>query len=319
MIETEIGIDIAKDSFDCGIELPGGKRLFAHFPVSKEFGEFENWLLANDAKCPHLYMEATGRYWEPLAFWAHSKGYLVTVLNPRYPRKFAESEGQYNKTDKQDANCILSYAKTKRGRLWSPPTPSFQELREISMALYGLEKQITASRNRLKSGISHKSVTGSLEQTIVLLKAQKADLERRATKVIKSDKTLKLQWQAIKQQKGIGEKTATKLISMIDFSKFQKGRQLVAFAGLAPKRFQSGKSVKKKDQISKIGHSKIRGAMYLPAIVASTHDPELKEMKVRMALEGKPRKVIFCAVMAKLLRTSFALVRDAMKESQMVS
>lgn len=316
MTANLVGIDVSCGQFDAVIEL-SDRRYHASFKdTGRGLSEFHKWLQKHNHTSPHLFLEATGRYWEPLAIWSRKQGWGVTVCNPRYIRKFADSQGEINKTDKKDAGTVLAFAQTRKSteiRIWDPPSAAVNQIREIQMVLEGECKTRTANINRSRSGITTATAKAVLKADIEHSKKSQNFLEREALAVIKADEKLNAMFKVITSIKGIGTKTAIVLLARVDFSLFQKGRQLVAFAGLAPRKYQSGKTVKKKDQISRVGHADLRAAMYLPAIVSMTHDPEMRKYKERLEQQGKPKKVIICAIMARLLRTVFALVRQLNK------
>jgi transposase len=314
---TNIGIDIGKDSFDACFD-KDNKRKYAQFKNSRTgMAEFHKWLKQNGIQAAHLYMEATGRYGEALAYWAFDLGWQVMIINPCRVRKFAESEGIYNKTDRVDAGCILDFSnstKTKKLRPWKPRSASQTELKEIMVELAGTEKMIGQVRNRSKSCIATGVLLIHMQETIAFLKKKKEWLVKRALEAVKKDPKLFQDFKTLKKIKGIGDKTALVLLARIDFDSFKKGRQIVAFAGLAPKKFQSGSTVRKRDMISRVGHADLRSAMYLPAVVAMTHDPDFAEYKQHLEQQGKPKKVIICAIMARLLRKAFAMIRESRRE-----
>jgi transposase len=314
---TNVAIDIGKESFDACVET-GGRRKKTQFKnTGSGRNDLHRWLKKHDVGGVHIFMEATGRYGEQLAFWAYGLGWKVTMINPYRMRKFAESEGIYNKTDSIDSSCILDFSHSAGAhnvRLWKPKSKAENELKEIHMELLGIEKMIGQERNRSKSCIATGLIKLCIRQNIEHLKAQKLKLERTALQLIKSDAKLHQAYKILVKIKGIGDKTAIKILARVDFDAFTKGRQLVGFAGLAPKKWESGKSVRKKEIISRVGHADLRSALYFPAIVAMTHDSEMAEYKKHLEFQGKHKKVIICAIMAKLLRKAFALIRDSKRE-----
>jgi transposase len=311
---TNVGIDIGKESFDACFEV-GTRRKMAQFKNTESgMSGLQKWLKENGVQEGHLFLEATGRYGDKLATWAHSLGWRVTMLNPCRTRRFAESEGIYNKTDRIDSGCILDYSNSARAkslRLWKPRSANENELKEILMELAGIEKMIGQERNRLKSCISSGLIKVVIKENIAHFKKQKELLYKRALATIKRDEKLCQDYKTLIKIKGIGDKTAIALLARVDFDSFRKGRQLVSFAGLAPKKHESGKSVRMKERISRVGHADLRAALYFPAVVAMTHDPEMAEYKRHLEQKGKNKNVIICAIMARLLRKAFALIRDS--------
>jgi transposase len=309
---TEIGIDISKATFDAAFHRSEKYEKAKFANNGKGRSEFHRWLKKNGITDPHLFMEATGRYGEALATWAHRQGWPVTVCNPRHVRRFAEATGEVNKSDPLDARCVTAFGRSceqKQRRLWQPRTSAHNELRELHMELEGVKRMITADRNRSKSCLRSPLVKELIKRNIAWLQKLKQDIEKRCLVVIKEDPQLSPLYRELKKIKGFGDKTVIVLLARIDFDQFKKGRELVAYAGLAPRKWESG-TMRKKEIISRVGHADLRAAMFLPAVVAMTHDPEIAEYKQHQKASGKPTKVIICAVMARLLRTAFARVRN---------
>ena len=78
-------------------------------------------------------------------------------------------------------------------------------------------------------------------------------------------------------------------------------RQLAAYAGLTPRERTSGSSVHRPPQLAKTGNSRLRRALYLPAIVAMRHNPAVHALAERLRARGKRPMVIVGAAMCKLL------------------
>ena len=60
----------------------------------------------------------------------------------------------------------------------------------------------------------------------------------------------------------------------------------------------------------------MRRAIYMPALVATGCNPDLKAKYDQLIRAGKPAKVALTAVMRKLLITANALLRDGRKWSE---
>jgi transposase len=310
---TKIGFDISEDKLDIAARINNRKihKVFAN--TARGRNDLHRWLKSADIAQVELYMEATGRYWEALANWAYKLGWQIFVINPRRIRQFAAAKLSYNKTDKLDAEAVLRFAETSEegeNLPWQPKSAAQLELRDIQMEISALDKMITAERARLKCGLISRTIKEFIQVNIKYLKGQRQRLLAMARQVIKNNPRLARQSKILQSQKGIGEKTAILLLSKFAYDRFDKGRQLVSMAGIAPAEFSSGKSVNRKQHISRVGHSDLRSALYFPAVSAMTHDPQMRELKKRLEAKGKCKKVIICAVMAQLLRIGFALIRD---------
>ena len=92
--------------------------------------------------------------------------------------------------------------------------------------------------------------------------------------------------------------------------RFAKTGQAVAFAGLDTQKHESGSSVHGKARLSKKGHSSIRRALYMPAIVAMTRTPWGKAFSNRLLAAGKPKKLVLGALMRKILAIAYGVLKS---------
>lgn len=317
-----IGIDISQEKFNTCLR-KGDSLHHAEFAMSgRGMDQFRQWLKKYGVDCPHLWMEATGRYFEPLAEWATKRNWKVTIANPRSIKQFSVSTLKTAKTDKLDARTILRFAEAASDeeiRFWSPKSAAFKSLRDIQMEISGLKKMIGQERNRLKCGLSNNFVREKIREIIDFLTAKLAELRREAMRVIKSDPELSHLSKQLKTIKGFGDVTITVLLAKIDFDLFSKGRQLVKFAGLHVDPWESGKIKKRQQCISRMGHADLRSALYLPALAAMKHDPRSIAIAEQLEKRGNSKKQIICALMARLLRVAFAVVRDSKRARLEVS
>lgn len=125
---------------------------------------------------------------------------------------------------------------------------------------------------------------------------------------IKSDAELHAKFKILVSIPGISAVTATAiLVEFPELGQTADGKA-AALAGLAPMARESG---------YRRGRSMIRGdrrnlrrALYMPALVASRHNPDLKRFYSSLVAAGKPAKVAIVAVMRKLLLLANAFVRQ---------
>ncbi len=87
-------------------------------------------------------------------------------------------------------------------------------------------------------------------------------------------------------------------------------REWVKFAGLDPKAFDAGKSVHKKSRISKAGNRNIRAALYMPALSAKQHDPQVRAYFQHLVANGKKPLQAVCAIMRKLIHTIHGMLKN---------
>lgn len=85
-------------------------------------------------------------------------------------------------------------------------------------------------------------------------------------------------------------------------------RQISALAGLAPYNRDSGKTEGKRH--IQAGRPKVRKALYMPAVVATRHNPHIKDFYQGLIQRGKPPKVALVAVIRKLIMHVRSLLLD---------
>lgn len=132
------------------------------------------------------------------------------------------------------------------------------------------------------------------------------------------------EYEIIQSIPGIGEKIAATIISEIgEIERFSHPKKLVAFAGVDPSVFESGKFRATMNRITKRGSSRLRQALFMAVKCAirdccrqKTSDeiiPSNKRLRAfydKKREEGKPYKVAIIACVNKLLRWIFAMLTN---------
>lgn len=110
---------------------------------------------------------------------------------------------------------------------------------------------------------------------------------------------------------GVGPLTALVLIATLDEPRrFRTRRQVAAYAGLVPRRYQSGQ-MDRSGRITKRGSPLLRWALNQAAWAAVRSSAELRAFYLRVGGSSKKRrKPAIVAVMRKLLVIGWALLRD---------
>jgi len=110
---------------------------------------------------------------------------------------------------------------------------------------------------------------------------------------------------------GVGDKLAAVLAAEIgDATQFETPKQLVAYAGLDPGVYSSGKFTASSNRISKRGSKRLRRALYLAAQCGLRNgaNKRLKAYFEKKRKEGKPYKVVVVACANKLLHHIHAIL-----------
>ncbi len=304
-----LGLDVAKLTIEACLIVPGQKPERLSFENSpRGFKQLLRWLHGFEPKTIHACLEPTGIYSKGLAKFLFHAGFRVSQVNSYVVQSHGRSKSIRSKTDRIDAFLLADYCLKENPPAWEPSTELHSELREIHHRLVCIDEAIRQEENRLEAAES-KLVREDIQENLVRLNMRKENFEQTAKKLVKSDEVLADNFAILRSISGIGDKSAIRLLSLVQFERFQNGRQVGCFAGLTPKDCESGTSVHMKPQISRIGSSELRGALFFPAMVARQHNPQLREFADRLAQRNKPPKVILCAVARKLLVLATTLIR----------
>jgi transposase len=92
---------------------------------------------------------------------------------------------------------------------------------------------------------------------------------------------------------------------------FGSSAAVAAYAGLNPQQCQSGISLNRPVQISKIGNAVLRTALYMPALSAMRYNPAVIALVDRLKARGRLKgKQIVIAAMRKLLVLCFGVLKS---------
>lgn len=263
-----------------------------------------------------ICVEATGSYHLDITILLSETATLkVMVINPKAAHNFAKAMMQRTKTDATDAEMLAQYADRMDFVEWQAPANEVLSLRTCGRWLDASVKELTRLKNQLHAFEITKTtpdfVVESVKKRIAILEEEIINLEKEAFKIIKENSELKEKYALLISVKGIADKTAIKVLGeVLVLSVDMTAKQWVAHAGLFPQIIQSGTSVNKKTRIGKAGNRYIRGALYMPALVAVNHDPHIAGFYQHLVNDNGLRKIqAICAVMRKLLLSIHAMFR----------
>jgi transposase len=303
-----LGIDIAKKTFDVAL-LRKDKLRHKKFENNPEgFKQLDSWLVKQGVIDIHACLEATGSYSEALALHLHQAGHKVSLVNPARIKAFGQTELRRNKTDRADATLIARFCSMHRPTAWVPPPAEIRELQALVRHLDDLIGTRTQLANRFTDGPKVKSVLESLQSLLEAVDAEIKVTRKKIREHINGHPGLKEDCDLLETITGIGAKTATTLLAEINLRHYKQARQAAAYAGLSPRLIESGTSGKR-SRLSKTGNSRVRKALFLPAITATRYNPLLRQFAERLARRGKPKMAIIGAVMRKLLHLAFGVLK----------
>ncbi len=115
----------------------------------------------------------------------------------------------------------------------------------------------------------------------------------------------------VKSIPGIGDKLAAAIVAEIgEARQFKDAKQLVAYAGLDPSIYSSGKFTANSARITKRGSKRLRRALFLAVQcgLRGNTNSRIKDYYDKKRKEGKPYKVAVIACSNKLLHHVFAIL-----------
>ena len=302
------GVDISAEWFDVSLPLIKLKERFEN--NLSGFKLLLKRLKKHGIAKVRVCMEATGLYFEKLAEFLHANGHEVVVANPQCIKAFSRSELRRSKSDPLDAALIQMYCEDKYNRLhlWQPLPLDYKCVREILRRRQTLVDERSAEKNRKSAGFSSAQVQRSIEENINFLDKQIQKLEEEAFNIVDGNSEMARLVDLIDSIPGVSPLTAAVVLVEVP-QVLWSGRLAAVFAGVIPSKNSSGKS-KTSSYMSKVGSSRLRHAIYMPALSASQHNPVLKEFYQRLLKRGLHKKQALTAVMRKLLHLIFGVIRS---------
>ncbi len=309
--QASLGIDVAKATFDAAL-LMEGKLLQRSFAMTAQgFEALHAWIGKQGLEQVHACLEATGEYGAALALSLYEVGHMVSSVNPARIAASAKSRLARTKTDKADAALIAHFCRTQQPLPWTPPPAAVRELQARVRRVERLQEMAQQEVNRLHSGLHSPAVRASMEATLAFLRQEMAQMQRLVQEQVEQSADLQHQQRLLCSIPGIGRWTAARVLAESDQVRTSlSARQLAAYAGLTPRERTSGTSVRHQPRLAKTGNSRLRRALYLPAIVAMRHNPAVRAFAERLRARGKRPMVIVGAAMRKLLHLIYGVLKS---------
>ena len=318
---TWAGFDVAKATFDAAF-VTAGQHFPAtplrdipvqSFPRSPQGAQtFLAWLDANDGgENARVCMEATGSYSTELAVWLLEQRPALrpAIVNPHHTSAFIKSMGLRNKTDRMEARALAFYGTERRPVAYEPLTPERAELRDLSRYRDALVHQKVAEKNRAAEPQTSALVRKLQRKRLRLIDADIKRVEASLHRVVEQSPEFRHDVRLLSTIYGVGFLTSVVILAELgDLRRFERARQLTAFAGVSPRIVQSGTSVSKRTRMCKQGNPRVRQALYLAAVTAIRGQSDLQRVYTKLVQEGKAPKVALGALMRKLLTIMRAIL-----------
>jgi transposase len=308
-MEKVIGIDVSKKTL--AVCFPLADKL-QHLEVSNNKAGFKQ--LLQQCSIDSVYvMEATGAYYMQLAYYLHEQGAKIAVINPVVIKRFIQMHLGKGKSDKKDAQWIMRYGQQNELKPWQPEEALLVECRQLEQVVEQLIKQKTMIINSLEAlelqPVKSQLAIKSLKQTLKMLEKQIQQMEDKLQGNLNN--LFQNEMKLLSSIPGIGKKTAGMLLLFAGgFRNVNNYRQLISKAGLCPREYSSGSSIRGKVRITKMGGSMIRTKLFMCSFSAKKSNAACKALYERLLAKGKNGKLALIAVCNKLLKQAFAIVKS---------
>jgi transposase len=320
-----VGVDVAKRTFQAALARPG-ERWDAtalrqlptkNFPRTHEGVEaLVGWLAVLLQAPPErlnarVVMETTGKYSTELAAWMNARhcGLCPAIVHAQQTSAFIKSMNVRGKTDALEARALAFYGVERAPAAYEALPDKQRQLRELVRHRAQLVQLKLALSNRQGEGSEYAFISKSQEKLCRAFEREIKRIEEKMRLCIVQSEPFRQDVRLLCSIYGVAFLTACVILAELgDLRRFDRARQLSAYAGLSPRQVQSGSSVFQAAHLCKQGNSMVRKALYMASLTA-IHDGGLIQVTYQSALQsGKPKMVALGIVMRKLLVLMRALL-----------
>ena len=288
-----VGIDVSKAHLDVAVR-PSGKSWALPYD---DTGVQELVSQLVELGPTLVLLEATGGLELPLVAALATAALPVVVVNPRQVRDFAKATGTLAKTDALDAGVLAHFADVVRPDVRPLKDAETQILNSLTARRHQVMTMLVAEKNRLGSAIS--AVSPRIEAHISWLEQELRDLDKGLRQTLRRSPVWRERDGLLRTVPGVGEQLSLTLLANLPELGTLNRREIAALVGVAPYNRDSGALRGKRAVWG--GRSRVRAVLYMGALVASRHNPAIRDFYQRLLAAGKPKKLALVACMRKLL------------------
>lgn len=302
-----VGIDISKNHFDMACaDAPAKVERFAN-----DAAGIDRFLQTFAAHLPDalVVMESTGGYETALLTRLVAAGIRVHRADPLTAKHFIRSLGKRAKTDRLDAAALARYAQERHSHLplFVLKSEAQQRLAALMTRRADLLAMRVAETNRLKHP-GYRSLAASVEAVLAMLAHQIEEIETAMADLIAADAALTRKVAVMTAFKGVGFQTAATLAAALPELGTLSAKQAASLAGCAPHARDSG--TRQGYRRTWGGRQNVKRCLFLAAMAARRHNPQLRTFYERLVANGKKPIVAITALMRKIVVILNAKIRD---------
>ena len=288
-----VGIDVSKAQLDVAVR-PTGKRWTLSYDQTGIEGLIPQIV---DLEPALVLLEATGGLELPLVAALAAAALPVVVVNPRQVRDFAKATGTLAKTDTLDAGGLAHFADAVRPEVRPLKDAETQILNSLTARRHQVMTMLVSEKNRLGTAVG--ALSPRIEAHIAWLEQQLSDLDKGLRQTLRRSPVSREKDDLLRTVPGVGPQLSLTLLAYLPELGTLDRKQIAALVGVAPYNRDSGTLRGKRAVWG--GRSRVRAVLYMGALVASRHNPAIRDFYQRLLAAGKPKKVALVASMRKLL------------------
>jgi transposase len=316
-----VGVDIAKKDFAAACRVNDTVMDFGKFANDGEGHAALRIALAEvcakvGLQRVQVVLEATGGYEAALLAYAYDQAWAVSMPNPKKVRDWAKGVGYRVKTDRVDARILAHYGVERQPPLRPQLAVEVTQLDSLLKRRLDLVQALHQEQTRLsemagRPGLAPQ-VEESLRQVIEALTQALAGIEQAIEELTAKHEPLQTAMVRLLALPGVGPKVVLPLlVKLFQWHNLTSGQGdasgLVAYIGLDPQPYESGRSVRKHAGISKMGDSEVRRLLYMGALGGVRGNNPLNPFYQRLVGRSKAKKVALVAAARKILVWAWTL------------
>ena len=303
MSNVVAGIDVSKNQLY--VHVAGENRQFAN--QRTDYRALSAWLEAHRAT--RVVLEATGRYHRAVHQSLHARGIEVVLANPLRTRRFAEALGLLAKADTIDAAALAAYGTAFLDLPATPPRSTFLEQLADLLVLREQHRDAQMSLRQAAAEVQDPDLREEARHSVGQLARQVDSFDQKVRALIASEPDTNRRYRILVSIPGVGPVSAAALCCWMPELGHLGNRQAAALLGVAPFARDSGR--RHGTRHIRGGRQRPRKVLYMAALSASMHNPDLQRIFLRLKAAGKCHKVAIVAIMRKLIVLANVLLRDA--------
>jgi transposase len=247
-----------------------------------------------------MVCEATGGYERALLEAAARLGLPAHRADALRVKRYIASLGGAAKTDDIDAAWLTRYGEERGAELarWTPATAEEDELACLVRHRRRLVDARTETKNRRAAPLCG-PIAAILDDEIAFFAEQIRRIDAAIAELTARQQRIAERLRRLRRLTGFGPVVATTLVALMPELGALSRRQAAALAGLAPHPNDSGKRSGRRR--TGPGRSDLKPLLFMAALAAVKNDPRCRDFADRLALAGKPKRLILTAVARRLI------------------